>query len=93
MTEKIKDGGPVYPNDVREYERYTNVYGEGMGRTITLSKGGISVRDYFAIHATADDLKQFQERDSDWHGASHPRHTTAVLRYKFADAMLKAREQ
>lgn len=93
MSEAIKNGGPAFPlpKGCRTIE-VQDAAGNYV-TTIDVAAPGMSLRDYFAIHATTEDLKRFQERDTDWHGTSHPRHTTAVLRYKFADAMLKAREQ
>jgi hypothetical protein len=53
---------------------------------------GMSLRDYFAIHATADDIKHHSRVWS----AEHHTHidvTAPVARYRFADAMLAARDQ
>ena len=62
----------------------------------------ISLRDYFAIHATADDIAPFIEK---WRAQAtettgsltrlvihDKKTTTSVARYAFADSMLKARE-
>lgn len=49
---------------------------------VAVQHAGMTLRDYFAIHATAQDIQRFL----------HAGLTRAQARYAFADAMLKARE-
>lgn len=58
----------------------------------TENQEGMSLRDYFAIHATSDDILTFQREDCPETGAMKRCFTREVARYRFADAMLKARE-
>lgn len=46
---------------------------------------GISLRDYFAIHATDADIKKYL--------GGNTRRSREEARYAFADAMLKQRER
>ena len=50
---------------------------------------GMDLRDYFAIHANDYDIYKHQVSES---GLKKER-TRAEARYKFADEMMKAREQ
>jgi hypothetical protein len=73
----IKDGGPAFP--------YTAANGCNEGGP------GISVRDYFAIHAPEPTKQQVDDYMSGWN-VLDTRLARAELRYLEADAMLKARE-
>ena len=72
-----KTGGPAFPQlDVISEER------DGHGDIIdayTVAKGGMTLRDYFAIHAPSDEV------------AFYSRKTRHEARYAYADAMLAAR--
>lgn len=89
-----KDGGPAFPflevdHDGRSYHQ----------------NSGLSLRDYFAIHAEKSDLtqlspQQFAQLAGGFTGSYHTldhllwlAETKATLRYLMADAMLKAREK
>ena len=55
---------------------------------------GMSLRDYFAIHASQDDIQNFiytEEWDSNI--GHFVRRDRQAARYAFADEMLKARKQ
>ena len=75
MSDKINDGGPAFFGVSRR-----STYD---GRR-SITAGSLSLRDYFAIHATHDDLKLFIKGNLD---------DIAKARYEFADAMLKARSE
>ena len=86
MADPINNGGPVYP--VQEFNA------DGTPATLTL---GITLRDYFAVHASDEDVKcQIEAIRS----AQIKAGGIGVLadgwnvtaRYMHADAMLKARE-
>ena len=80
------DGGPAFPVPASEYnERYP----------------GMLLRDYIAIHASEADIEHHitQGRVRDTGGKNHPLDepvyvypTRELARYRYADAMLKARE-
>lgn len=48
---------------------------------------GMDLRDYFAIHADWEDVRHYS---TDGNGHNLPR---TVARYKYADAMMKARDK
>ena len=65
---------------------------------------GIALRDYFAAHATRDDIKPYMEGPrttqlvKDMNGYTYEvnapiKRTIEQAKYLYADAMLKAREQ
>lgn len=70
----MKDGGPAFPQILGE--RYEPMSTEGM-----------SLRDYFAIHASEEDIKAVMFGFSDM--------SRSKARYIFADAMIaeRGREQ
>lgn len=89
-----KDGGPAFPflevdHDGRPYHQ----------------NSGLSLRDYFAIHAEKPDLTQLEHQEftqlagkftGSYRTLDHLlwlAETEAALRYLIADAMLKAREK
>jgi len=83
MSER-NDGGPAFPCSVRKAEKCMDEGGYGYMRTVTLNEGGMTLRDWFAGQAlagvaTLDTPRPFED--------------DAATCYKFADAMLKAREQ
>ncbi len=75
---EIKTGGPAFPvhPEIRENEPHA----------------GMTLRDYFAIHATNQDIEGYRDADLADDGVVEYRRTTAQARYAFADAMIAARE-
>jgi hypothetical protein len=71
----MNDGGPAFP-----YE-----YSEKWGGD---AQDGMSIRDYFAAHATEEDVRAHMYDDR-----LHQVCSREAARYRYADAMLKAREQ
>ena len=60
------------------------------------SVGGMSIRDYFAVHADNYDLALIMERDENVENTPIGRQATITreqARYIHADAMLKARNE
>jgi hypothetical protein len=70
-------GGPAFP------EAYNNVV---CGVNETEYSPGMTLRDYFAIHASENDMKYYSV---DENGETF---RPEVARYAFADAMLKQRD-
>lgn len=88
MTEQIKDGGPVYPQSIRVPENGMDANGYGTCRTVTLAKGGMSLRDYFAAAALTGLLAgQYSN------GAQANLSEVPDEAFKIAEAMLHRREQ
>ena len=73
MTKKINDGGPAFPNGVCDSNTGSYHIVDGM-----------SLRDYFAIHASEKDIEAIRFGFSDM--------SRSEARYIYADEMLKARE-
>ena len=73
----IKDGGPAFPFEEKD----------GNGRHYN-SHPGMSLRDYFAANATSDDVEsaRFAGESTD------SIEVICRVRFRFADAMLAARE-
>lgn len=86
MTE-IKTGGPAFPTgDIVERDE------KGVPQGYPISSAGMTLRDYFAIHATNQDIEGYRDADLAEDGVIEYRRTTAQARYAFADAMIEARE-
>lgn len=96
MSPKIKDGDRAFPQKV------FHALGHGTGNWETT--GGMSLRDYFAIHApepSHTDIMHIVERERLANPHNEPYHNKVrrrgveeircALRYEFADAMLSAR--
>ena len=86
MSENQDNGGPAFPCD-----ELLDQYG-----TVHRSEG-MSLRDYFAVHASDADLKAqadfLREAQRKQYGAAIlPDNWTALARYMHADAMLEARK-
>ena len=86
MTENRDNGGPAFPCD-----ELLDQYG-----TVHRSEG-MSLRDYFAVHASDADLKAqadiLREDQRKQYGAAIlPDNWTALARYMHADTMLEARK-
>lgn len=80
MSKNIKDGGPAYP--VEEYK----------GSEKILS-GGMSLRDYFAVHASDSDIKEYLSETKSIDGLEYTNdRSISEARYMFADAMIEERE-
>ena len=91
----IKDtGGPAFPHTV-EYK------GADCGGVVP--HGGMTLRDYFAAKASEEDIKAHQEGGVKEQVVDDPngrkkivycnvRYTREQAKYRYADAMLKARE-
>ena len=83
---KLKDGGPIYPCRMPTGGKHSNDEPEP-----TKLHFGMSLRDYFAIHAPEPTKQQVDDYMSGWN-VLDTRLARAELRYLEADAMLKARE-
>ena len=74
----MNDGGPAFPS---EQSLETN------GQWNQTIERGMTLRDYFAAHATDDDI--FHHRKNNDYGGTMC--TREEARYRFADAMLAQR--
>lgn len=82
MTTEQNNGGPAFPF---------------VDSASPHEHQGMSLRDYFAVHASAEDLKTqeniMRENQRKQYGvAVLPDNWTSVARYMHADAMLEARK-
>lgn len=83
MSEK-ENGGPAFPFPV--------LHGND-------SPEGMSLRDYFAVHASDEDVENVMHRNSEWvdiggyEGYLSCKITRQQARYIHADAMLQEREK
>lgn len=75
-TTQHNDGGPAFPG---------GTVSELTGHPIPSANSGMTLRDYFACHASDDDV-------SYWLRALGSQATREEAKYAHADAMLKARE-
>ena len=89
---KINDGGPAFATSVTE----TRVTKREEGDAVLTNYGshpGMTLRDYFAAQALCGDMAS---QDEDFRFYVSDRENViverAVLCYRFADAMLKAKE-
>lgn len=109
QPEKTQDGGPAFPmqdpqaihayaaakiNGITDTEERDRVYIAARAEAV----GGITLRDYFAAHASLDDLVAQREAirmdQRNKHGIGIlPDNWVARARYMHADAMLAAREK
>ena len=81
---KTKDGGPVFPlcgSIVKQYQPTGIITGESLQGY----QSGMSLRDYFAIHAPEADILYYYRLEE---GCK----TRQQARYMYADAMLEARK-
>lgn len=74
MSDPIKDGGPIFPT----------LYKVG---DVAKTEGGLTIRDWFAVHAPHPTEKQIKE-----HGTGTRADIIADLSYQYADAMIARRE-
>lgn len=78
----IDDGGFVFPQAASEWH-------EDVADYVALSKGGMTLRDYFAVHAremTEQWYADYRTEGKTWFEAD------SAWRYAHADAMLAARK-
>lgn len=83
----IDDGGPVFPQD-----QLGQVPGDGGWQYVPMQSGGMSLRDYFAAHATDGDVHNALVRMNMGSAPSMASLLIAAARYNHADAMLAARK-
>lgn len=75
----------VYPQTARQSENYMDAGGYGNTRTVSVNKGGLELRDYFAAKALQGLLSN-SETNRAW-GVNE----NAKYAYEQADAMIKQR--
>ena len=86
-------GGPAFPRNILDH---------GHGVTTT-HESGMTLRDYFATHASEEDIKYWQpmgamvakvKETGNGKMIYHEpgMYTREIARYRYADAMLKAKE-
>ena len=84
MTIK-KDGGPAYPS-----------LGEGFGNP-EYHAPGMTLRDWFASHASETDIEEYRGLSVDPEGpistSLYYQFTREQAKYRYADAMIKEREE
>lgn len=90
QRKKIDDGGNAFPNPGMYFVR------DNAPVMVEPTTYGMSLRDYFAVHASDEDVAAQQEwtpntMESSRESNSRPKLTRAQCRYKHADAMLAAR--
>lgn len=73
-------GGPAFPSmrDMRHNPDFDH-------------EEGMTLRDYFAAHASDADIEAMRERTKREHGLFEPDNWRQVARFMHADLMLKAR--
>ena len=77
MDTTIDDGGPAFPS-----EAFASQHNPGM-----------TIRDWFAAHASEEDIKTYRQKGQDNYGYSYFKETREAARYRYADAMIKARQK
>ena len=90
MSDRIEDGGPAFHSITIDngdnYNAPTKYYHKGM-----------SLRDWFATHASEEDIQEFLPRtkseEAEFVDANGFKPTRQWARYKHADAMLAARRE
>lgn len=80
----MKDGGPAFPMNVLDQ-------GESGRLLATETVYGMSLRDYFAAHASESDVSMYVRIDNP-DGSMFRSRTREEAKYAYADAMLKARD-
>jgi hypothetical protein len=82
------NGGPAFPVISQQREAFdSDVVSPGWD---FYSVGGMSIRDYFAIRATEEDLKMYFPSEYNFFRSGSER---TAARYAFADAMVAEREK
>ena len=79
--EKINDGGPAFPVPMVPWE----------GGFINVECTGMTLRDWFAGHASEQDIEEHTIGDLRGSGRSYNNRSREQAKYAYADAMLKAR--
>jgi hypothetical protein len=91
----MNTGGPAFPRNILDHGH----------NVTTIHESGMSLRDYFAAHASEEDIKYWQPmgvmvtqvrelRNGSKQLYEAPgMYTREQARYRYADAMLAAREQ
>ena len=80
----MKDGGPAFPTEIKIAQKVTREEREVLNGIVnTISMPGMSLRDYFAVHASEEDIKAVMFGFSDM--------SRSKARYIFADAMIAER--
>lgn len=83
-NEKQNDGGPAFP-----IPEAANPFGEAEPK-----HSGMSLRDWFAGQATDKEVEAHRGYTATaWGGLMDPQRTIEQARYRFADAMIAAREE
>ena len=77
---KYNDCGPAFPGE--EFSHFAVDPSTSKETPVFVPRAGMSLRDYFAVHATEEDI--LHQPDAK---------TRQQARYMHADAMLKAREE
>lgn len=72
----------VYPQTARQSENYMDAGGYGRSRVVSVNKGGLELRDYFAAMAMQGLCVNVEQPYEN---------LIAEMSYSMADAMLKAR--
>lgn len=76
----IIDGGPAFPHDNQE-----------LGDKHRIAQPGMSLRDWFAAHATEQDIEHHRELSLDDESQPYWKRSRAAARYAHADAMIAER--
>jgi hypothetical protein len=87
-TDKKHDGGPAFPSIAPEF---AGISSDGEERYENGPTGGMTLRDYFAAKALAALLGRIDTVSGDYVTNATPEQG-AEAAYRYADAMLKARE-
>ena len=92
-------GGPAFPAVI------PLVHSEHQGKDyLDYSEAGMTLRDYFAAKALEEDIKNYMQDEGkvisgtdtlgrEWHRREIMYFTREQAKYRYADAMLKARNQ
>jgi len=86
----MNNGGPAFPA-FKEFKKYDDFNGEYI--EYHLPANGMSLRDYFAAHATDFDVQNYRDEEiTDANGMiiQIRQRTRAEAKYAYADDMLKA---
>lgn len=73
---------PVFPQTERINEKFMDEFGNGNTRTVSVNKGGLELRDYFAAMAMQGLCVNVEEPYENM---------IAKMSYSMADAMIKQR--
>ena len=79
----MRDGGPAFPMHV-------HIQSDDLS---AVDETGMSLRDYLAIHASDKDVDKYSQPGTEQVKGFVTVLSRAEARYRFADAMLKARKE